>query len=62
MLTFLTPELPNFKSFLVLLGVLNENLADININDIIYRVLKHKCLKNIKGMSLFDQSIAKLNK
>ena len=31
MLTFLTTELPNFKSFLVLPGVLNENPADINM-------------------------------
>ena len=56
MLTFLKPELPNFKSFLVLPGVLNENLADININDIIYCVLKDKCLKHIKEISFFDQS------
>ena len=52
MLAFLTRELPNSKSFLVLLGVLNENLADININDIIYCVLKHKCLTNIKEISI----------
>ena len=55
------PELPNCKSFLGLPGVLNENPTDININDIIYCVLKHKCLKLIKEMSLFDQSMAKLN-
>ena len=46
MLTFLTPESPNFQSFLVLPGVLNENPANININYIMYRVLKHKCLRN----------------
>ena len=62
MLTFLTPESPNFQSFLVLPGVLNESLADININDIIYHVLKHKCLKHIKEISLFEQSNAKINK
>ena len=33
MLTFLTPESPNFQSFLVLLGDLNENLEDIIINE-----------------------------
>ena len=62
MLTFLTPVSPNFQSFLVLLGILNGNLEDLIINDLIYRILKHKCLKHIKERSRFNQSIAQLNK
>ena len=57
MLTFLTPESPNFQSFLVLPGVLNENPEDIIINDIFYRILKHKCLKHMEEMSILYQSI-----
>ena len=62
MLTFLTPESPNFQSFLVLPGVLNENPEDLILNYIIYRILKHKCLKYIEETSMFYQSIAQLNK
>ena len=62
MLTFLTPDTINFQSFLVLPGVLNENPEDIIINDIIYRILKHICLKHMKEMSILYQSIAQLNK
>ena len=44
MLTFLTPELPNFQSFLVLPEVLNKNQVDINKIAIIYHPLKYECL------------------